>query len=531
MKDSVVYLLYKLLRKDKISIDKEEIKFQLLSHPTYPSLHSITGVLDHFNIENVAAKIPIDLETISQLDTYFLTQIRNDTGEHFVIFVRNKGKINLVFSKEYTQVLSPAEFLEIWTGVILIVNPEGELIQEATDSKKTRLIPIGISGTILVFIASLVILRPTPMMLFHFLLSGIGLTISIFIILKELGLQSNTINRFCSLGSDKMNCDTVLNSSGAWIFKAIKLSDLGILYFCSLIFYSFLTLLQRGNFNNLYYLSVLAIPFTIYAIFYQIRIIKSWCTLCLGVVVTLWFQAIIALTHISANKHFAFHPLSILLLLFSFLIMALLWSYILPLLKHKIELRSLKIDHYRFKRNYTIFDTLLSKSTPLPVGVIDSNEIVFGITTDRPKLSITIITNPSCGHCKEVHTLVEKLLHLNTNQIQIIIRFNVSVQPDNDTTKIAFRLIELYHTQGKEKCLEAMQDIYVHLEPNKWIEKWGVCTDIKYLKTIEKQSKWCEAHHKNFTPEILIEGLAFPKEYKREDLIYFIENLLEKETI
>ena len=27
---------------------RDELEFQLLSHPSYPSLHAVTGVLDHF---------------------------------------------------------------------------------------------------------------------------------------------------------------------------------------------------------------------------------------------------------------------------------------------------------------------------------------------------------------------------------------------------------------------------------------------------------------------------------------------------
>ena len=49
-------------------------------------------------------------------------------------------------------------------------------------------------------------------------------------------------------------------------------------------------------------------------------------------------------------------------------------------------------------------------------------------------------------------------------------------------------------------------------------------TSLSILKT---QKEWCSDHAKNFTPEILINGYAFPKEYKREDLFFFIEDLEE----
>ena len=50
MKSPLSLIVKKLLSKNAISFDKKELDFQIQSHPSYPSLHAITGVLDHFNI-------------------------------------------------------------------------------------------------------------------------------------------------------------------------------------------------------------------------------------------------------------------------------------------------------------------------------------------------------------------------------------------------------------------------------------------------------------------------------------------------
>ena len=53
--DAQLYqLLQLLIVKNNIQLHKEELKLQLLSHPSYPSLHSVTGVLEHFGVPNVA---------------------------------------------------------------------------------------------------------------------------------------------------------------------------------------------------------------------------------------------------------------------------------------------------------------------------------------------------------------------------------------------------------------------------------------------------------------------------------------------
>jgi hypothetical protein len=73
-----------------------------------------------------------------------------------------------------------------------------------------------------------------------------------------------------------------------------------------------------------------------------------------------------------------------------------------------------------------------------------------------------------------------------------------------------------------------MGDIYNEQKPNSWFKKWGECNkkEISILE-LEKQSSWCLKNAINFTPEILINGHSFPKEYDRTDLVYFIEDLYE----
>ncbi len=90
MKDSLINLVSRLLKRNQISFDKEELSFQIQSHPSYPSLHAITGVLDHFNIENVAADVPKNTETLLQLPNCFIGQINTEQGKDLVVIERKE---------------------------------------------------------------------------------------------------------------------------------------------------------------------------------------------------------------------------------------------------------------------------------------------------------------------------------------------------------------------------------------------------------------------------------------------------------
>lgn len=91
MNESLYDLLKGLLTKNSIKVDNTELRLQLLGHPSYPSLHSITGVLDHFRIPNLAIEIPQTEENISLLPDYFIAHVKNKKNDDFVL-VNKKGQ-------------------------------------------------------------------------------------------------------------------------------------------------------------------------------------------------------------------------------------------------------------------------------------------------------------------------------------------------------------------------------------------------------------------------------------------------------
>ncbi len=73
-----------------------------------------------------------------------------------------------------------------------------------------------------------------------------------------------------------------------------------------------------------------------------------------------------------------------------------------------------------------------------------------------------------------------------------------------------------------------MGEIYEGMSPTLWFEKWRIAIDKEnYISELEKGNTWCKENAINFTPEVLINGKSFPKEYNRTDLIFFIEDLEE----
>lgn len=528
MNNQLIFLLNQLAIKNNISLDIDETKIQLLSHPYYPSINSITDLFNHFEIDNLALKVENDLETFSQLPDTFLGQIKDSKVEELILVTKANNGVELVFNEKKSEFKSINEFLELWTGILVVIEKPDKKIKGksgiANYAKKgiiiTSFICLGY-----VFIKS----QPSLFQIIHFLLSVIGIYISYLIVQHELGFHSNILDKFCSGQNKKTNCDAVLSSKGATLFGLFKLSDVGLAYFVSLVVGWLMVALNGFQANSIFYLlSTLTVPFTFFSIYYQWNVVKSWCPLCLTVVSILWLQFGSLFFINSFWEQLIIIDNSYVLFMGGLLAVIALWSLIQPLLKKEQEFEKLEIEHIKFKRNFNLFKAALNLSNPVNVIIPDTNELVFG--NKNANFNIVIVTNPMCGYCKESHQLVEKILSNKELDLKIIIRFNVSPESiESPGTKITLKILELYHTSKEEQCLQSLSDIYGELDAETWLKKWGETSERSYLEILKNEKTWCTANKINFTPAILINGKQYPKEYGRMDLLYFLEELIEEQ--
>ncbi|WP_348742214.1 vitamin K epoxide reductase family protein [Tenacibaculum sp. 190524A05c] len=523
MKNPLFMIVQRLLSKNKIAHDKKELAFQIKSHPSYPSLHAITGVLDHFNIENVAAEVPTDSQTLQQLPDSFIAQINTDEGSDLVTVskVKNKSEYSIFSSSSKDSRLTESEFIQKFTGIIVAVEKSEN---ENAGKEANPLVNYALLIALLGITGFLVYDKIGAINIAHLLLSVFGIVASYSILNQELGESTIIGEAFCSGNNEKKDCDAVLSSKGAEIIKNHKLSDLSIIYFVGLTIAS----LSLSNFNPVFIISALALPITLYSIYYQYSVVKSWCTLCLSIVAILWLQAgLIAFKTTDITSLFNLEVSDILVTTLSFIGTYTAWRYLKPLVKNVIELRKEKIEAVKFKRNFNLFNNLLQKSPKLNTALNKPGEIVLG--NKNSSLEIAVITNPFCGHCRPVHKLIDQILERYGNIVKVIIRFNVPVEnPDVNGVVVANRLIELYNEKGEKECMQAMSEIYGDVDYETWISTWRPSTNFdNYQEILKSEKEWCTTNAINFTPEILINGKSFPKEYSRTDLSFFIEDLEE----
>lgn len=528
MKSPLSFQLLTLLKENKIYIDEEEFDFQLNSHPTFPSLHSVTGVLDHFFIKNFALEVPRELEVLEKLPECFLAFLKSETLNGYALVYKQDKSFILFLDEKHKEELSYENFLNVWSGILVVIDDENQ--EEFREVRKNYFSHKNLLIVSLALLSIAFLFHTTLFPAIHFLLTLLGLSVCTLILLHELGVNSKLLNTICHEGSKSTSCNAVLNSKGSKLFGFFKLSDIGIVYFISLLLLWMVTKISNSNFYSIYLISLLAVPFTFFSVYYQFRVVKKWCLLCLSVVSILWLQAASLVLSKVSIQSITLDSNSIITSLLCFIITFAVWQFISSKLKKEQELNSLKVDYYKFKKNYNIFNTLLSKSEQINTKIDIEKEIVYYTHTNCDHhLEVVIITNPLCGFCKEAHALAEKLLELKGKEIKIVIRFNVSENPVSNDNIIARRLINIYKN-SKQGCLKALHDIYsTNSSVVGWFEKWGDQSTQEETDIIHKEKGWCKSNRIDFTPEILVNGRSLPKEYNRTDLLYFIDELIDEE--
>ncbi len=520
-------LLYQLLAKNTIRVDEQELSYQFKSHPSYPSLHAITGVLNHFSIDNLALEVPVDLDTYTQLPIYFMAQIEGDKGKEMVLVEKKETKCVLMDASNKSITYTVSEFLATFTGIVVAVEKTEGYVPEKLSKQK---------NTFMYFLLLIGVLVLTPFVMQYdwlaistVLLSIFGIAVSFAIVKQENGETTGLGAALCS--TQKASCDSVIQSKGATLFDAVKLSDASMVYFGFSILFALGSLLFPSMYTLSYGLFLIALPITAYSIYYQKVVAKQWCRLCLVIVSVLWMQGFLSIYFFYQYGFVASDLVlssSIFVFAGSILLSAFAWDLIKNTLIQTKKLKESEQAFFRFKRNFELFDSILKQSPRVETYLPQMDEMVFG--NPNSALEITIVTSPFCGHCTPVHEQMHKVLAKYGDSLHYRVRMSVDIgEPENPLYGIASSLVTIYQDEGPGKAMEALDAIYNGQAVEEWFASYKKETNQNTL--LFKQQQWCDHHDFNFTPVILINGQAYPKLFQREDLIYFVDELIEKEEV
>lgn len=499
------------LHNMKIPVSSSLLRDKLCSHPDYPSLASITDTLDELGIDNAA--IVVDKEKIGEVPVPFLAHSSNNGGGFIVI---NNVK---------EQLQQNTEFEKTWNGIaVLAGKPENWRHKE----NERRLVKERKSKYNIVLSCAAAILFSGVSLFNHFswqltglfLSSLAGLATAILIVQQELGISNELTEQLCAAGKNT-DCDAVMHSKGSKFGKWFNWADAGIIYFSS-----FLLLLISSSQLLLAVLSATAIPFTFFSLYYQWRVVKKWCTLCLITVAILWIQFVLLMPILIQFNLTAVSISEIAFATFIITAMATAWLLILkPSLHSNRELTSKNYSLLRFKNNPDIFTALLKQQRQVDITPFE-NDLQLG--NPNAPLQIMVACNPYCGPCAKAHEMLNEIV--TKNDIGLTVRFTAKAENKEDKrTQAVEYILQLLTGETNNYKMQVLHDWYLKMNMAEFANKYPLKEKADADDLLKKHEQWSGKMKIAFTPTIFINGYELPKQYNVADLKRLLRGWNDKE--
>ncbi|WP_261511017.1 vitamin K epoxide reductase family protein [Chryseobacterium paludis] len=492
-----------------LKLDKQEFLFQFNSHPNYPSALAFSDTLNFLGVKNDAYEL--DKEYWDELPEEFIAIVDNSFS-----LVKKTGAQYSIYSDK-SKTLNKEELYKNATDFVLLFEKTVNAEQKISNYKPFI---YAILGTILLYS---IINYSWYTILFN-LLSVVGVYISLEIFNQKFGNTSAVIGSICgdTAANQTINsCNKIINEDKTSIL-GLKFSDFSLIYFIGIAVLGLFLPATGYVIKGFTIVSLIAIGYSVYI---QAFVEKTFCRVCLLIISILIAQLIITLAFFE-NFYFNTNIAILSLLLWGIIFFAV--SYFNTILTDKESLQKSNAKNLRFKRNYDLFKRELVQNER--ITFTDSQ--TFSLGNKDAKLRISVVSNPYCGFCKGAHEILEDLLKKYPNELSAQLRFNYFSEKSNEkSTGLLSDFTNIYKNKHESEFLKAIETWFENKDEKQIREIAGSNGQLEDLNPLNLMSLENADAGLNFTPIFIINGFQFPDKYDREDIHYFIDELIEDEEI
>jgi uncharacterized membrane protein len=497
-----------LLNKLGIKVNPQNVIDELEKHPDYPSLLAISDVLTWFGIDNSAYRVIADELVSVPIPFIAHTNINDD---FVVVNSIVNDKIILTDGKKSNYSLPFADFKKRFKGTVLTVGATSTGTEFASRSIIDSLAPykIALATALLLGCFILTLSYHTAyffslswQILLLTLFKTTGLITSVLLLIQSIDKNNPLVQALCG-GAGKTNCNAILTSKAAIVFKGLTWSEVGFFYFAG----TWLVLLFAGSsiavLQCLAILNIVSLPYTIYSINYQARVAKQWCVFCTVVQGLLWLEFTPLLTTL---KHPLLNltPIQFATLVTLLTVPIATWLIVKPLLKYNTELFNSTLKQ---QPKYA----LPHEDWSIVLGNVEANTI------------LTMVSNPYCPPCSKTHQLLDDWLN-KLDDIQLRIVFTANNSDEDIKTPVTRHLMALNGLANKTLIKNALHDWYEQKQKNyeDWAKTYPVQLNETKFMLLEQQRQWCDMAEIKTTPTMLVNGYRLPDSYQLHDIKYML---------
>ena len=518
----------------KIAVTQTTLKENLEQNPYYPSLYSISNTFNRFNIENIS--FTATAESFDELQPPFITYCNGQsTGKDFVLVTAvTATQVSYLADGNKPRNVSREDFLKQWQNIVFAAEANagsGEKdytaklkIEKASVTKRSLLYAgigmlIGllaywlISGTNnSIAAAAITIIKLT------------GAAATVLLLIYEIDKTNSFVKNICTAGK-QTNCDAVLNSKAAK-FLGMGWGELGFFYFAATTI--FLLLPGLSFINKLPWLAIastLAAPYIVFSIYYQYKVVKQWCPLCLAVQPILAMELIWALVNFWFNNSYSLQS-SLSSTEFpspwgriggAVLLPIVVWYLLKPILLAAKDAPIYNAAYKRLLYNPEIFNGLLQQQATAPDGW---QQLGINIGNPIAKNTILKVCNPYCGPCAKAHPVLEEIVKHNTD-INVKVIFTASNDENDRGSKPVKHLLAIAEKQNLQVTEQALDDWYLtdKKDYEVFAGKYPMNGELKEQESkLDLMKKWCDDAEITGTPTIFINGKRLPETYSITEL-------------
>ncbi|WP_400262934.1 vitamin K epoxide reductase family protein [Sphingobacterium sp. SG20118] len=507
----------------------------LEAHIDYPSLLSLKDVLAEYNVISMAVRK--GNHTYGAFETPFICSIQQEdwSSPSFTV-VTSAGESDLTYLDPLSQKLvniSITEFEKIDKEVILLIDG-GMAKDEINYSENKRLettenvvnlLPLYLLIAVFVFSISNILMQEyslsTLVGTVFLLTSLLGVLVSSLLIRHDINAYDPFVREVCGAFSEKLNCTSVLSSKQSTFF-GISWSVWGLSFFTSFFVSQVIFIGQPSNLILWTSLSILMSPYFIFSVYYQWRIVKQWCPLCLLI------QGLIVINFLTSFVYFQYYSIDLgqvnyyhlIVALFLGLATMLLVYFAIPVIIRANDSKEYRMKLMKLRYSPSIFSSLLENSNTV---TIPSTGLGILIGDENASIEIIKVCNPYCGPCSKAHPELEDIIKNNRN-VRIRIIFTASGDDQDIKTAPVQHLLAIQEKFGTHKVHEALDDWYRSTNKDYlfFASKYPMNGELKQQKDkITAMSKWCDDMKIRVTPTLFINGKELPDQYGVKDLKNF----------
>lgn len=260
----------------------------------FPTLFGLSTLLKEYNI--VAHGYMVDDKTaVGQIPMPFIAPVRG----RFVIVKSVNGNVLNYDSAGSSESVDIDKFAESWSGVAFTAQTSPRSVEPQYGRHKlaeimTRLRDIGLWTIGILLFVWFFITRGDLHNWGTIVMAAIdlfGLWLSWMLVEKDLGVKSKRSDAVCNV-LQHGGCDSIAKSDASTFLGIFHWSEVGLTYFsvglATLLLFPEMTGWLAG-------INVCALPYTVWSITYQKFKAHTWCTMCVGVQLSLWLQFIVFL--------------------------------------------------------------------------------------------------------------------------------------------------------------------------------------------------------------------------------------------